>query len=262
MASNLSTRTGTDAMPAPAAPHPNLTDYYPTPAERRGFVRTLFNNTAGDYDRINRIFALGSGGRHRRRALLDAGLRPGMRLLDVAVGTGLVAREAAGIVGPSGLVVGVDLSEGMLAEARRNVPGAPLAQAEAEALPLADASVDFLTMGYALRHVADLAVAFAEYRRVLRPGGTLLLLEISRPDNRFAYAALKAYLGHVVPAVCRWTASRPRSGLLMDYCWQTIDQCVPAGSILEQMHAVGFADVVCHTSLGIFRDYVGRRPLA
>ena len=96
----------------------------------------------------------------------------------MAIGTGLVAREAAAILGGTGGVVGLDLSEGMLAEARRSL-GVTLVQARAEALPFADASFDFVSMGYALRHVADLARLFAEYRRVLRPGGRLLVLEIA-----------------------------------------------------------------------------------
>ncbi len=73
-------------------PHPVLPAYYGRLEERGAFVRALFNGNAGEYDRINRIFSLGSGGRYRRQALLAAGLRPGMRVLDVAVGTGLVAR--------------------------------------------------------------------------------------------------------------------------------------------------------------------------
>ena len=68
-------------------------------------------------------------------------------------------------------------------------------QARAEALPLRDASVDFVSMGYALRHVADLAALFAEFRRVLRPGGRVLLLEIARPEGVFGHAVAKIYLG-------------------------------------------------------------------
>jgi demethylmenaquinone methyltransferase/2-methoxy-6-polyprenyl-1,4-benzoquinol methylase len=90
--------------------------------------------------------------------------------VDVAVGTGLVAAEAARVLGDPAAVTGLDLSEGMLAEARRRLGGGVrLVQARAERLPVADRSVDFVSMGYALRHVADLGVAFAEYRRVLRP---------------------------------------------------------------------------------------------
>jgi demethylmenaquinone methyltransferase / 2-methoxy-6-polyprenyl-1,4-benzoquinol methylase len=253
----------TGAAPAGAEPHRPLTRWYAEPAERAGFVRDLFNGTAADYDRINGVFSLGTGGWYRRQALRRAGLAPGQRLLDVAVGTGLVAAEAARVLGDPGAVTGLDLSEGMLAEARRRLPGGVrLVQARAEALPVADRSVDFVSMGYALRHVSDLGAAFAEYRRVLRPGGRVLLLEIARPEGRAAQALLKAYLGRVVPALCRWTAPRRRAGQLMDYYWETIEACVPAESILGHLREAGFAEARCDTSLGVFKAYSGRRPLA
>jgi demethylmenaquinone methyltransferase / 2-methoxy-6-polyprenyl-1,4-benzoquinol methylase len=250
--------------PAPrtlAAPHPPLAGYYATPPERGAFVRSLFNGTAPEYDRINRVFSLGSGAGYRRGALRRAGLAPGDRVLDIAVGTGLLAREAIGISGNAANVVGLDVSEGMLAEARRTLR-LPLIQARAEALPVAGASIDFLSMGYALRHVADLAVTFAEFHRVLRPGGALLLLEIGRPGNRLAHAALRTYLGRIVPTLCRLTAPRGRGATLMHYYWDTIEACVPAEAILRHLAEAGFADVACETRLGIFRAYLARCPKA
>src|ERR1700734_4571097 len=90
------------------APHPPLKDYYAREADRGGFVRQLFDRTAADYDRIERAMALGSGSWYRRRALQRAGLKAGMRVLDIGTGTGLTAREAFRLVGPSGEVTGVD----------------------------------------------------------------------------------------------------------------------------------------------------------
>lgn len=240
------------------APHPTLPGYYDVAEERAGFVRRLFDDTARHYDRINAVFSLGTGGRYRRQTLQRAGLRPGMRVLDVACGTGLVTREAARIVGAEGHVMGLDPSAGMLAEARRQLR-LPFLQGRAETLPLADASLDFITMGYALRHVADLAGPFAEYHRVLRPGGTVLLLEIGRPDGPVAHALAKAYLGKVVPALCRVAAPAARSGMLMQYYWDTIEACVPAATILHHLRMAGFAQVECETTLGIFRSYIARR---
>jgi len=241
--------------PEAAAPHPDLTGYYGGTAERAGFVRRLFDDTAPQYDRINRVFSLGTGAWYRRQALSRAGLRPGMTVLDVACGTGLVTREALRLAGPGGTVIGLDPSAGMLAEARAT--GAPLLQGRAEAIPLPDASVDMLTMGYALRHVADLSVAFAEYSRVLRPGGRVLLLEIGRPDGERALRFARFYLGRVVPSLCRLTA--PRAGTLMQYYWDTIEACVPAETILHHLGAAGFGAVRCETSLGIFRAYSATR---
>ena len=244
-----------DAVP----PHAPLVHYYdPTLEAHSGFVRGLFNRTAGSYDRINAAFALGSGPWYRRRALRRAGLQPGAQVLDVAIGTGLVAREAAAILGGSGRLVGLDLSEGMLTEARRAL-GLPLVQARAEELPFADASFDFLSMGYALRHVADLGRLFAGYRRVLRPGGRVLLLEIAPPEGRVQRVLLKAYMGGVVPVLSR-LAGRD-SDTLMRYYWDTIEACVPPPEILRQLGQAGLEEVRCETDIGIMRAYSARRPL-
>ena len=81
----------------PLQPHPTLPDYYPDLAQRPAFVRGLFDRTARHYDYINRLLSFGSGGWYRRRALRRVGLRPGMTVLDVAIGTGLVARQALAI---------------------------------------------------------------------------------------------------------------------------------------------------------------------
>jgi demethylmenaquinone methyltransferase/2-methoxy-6-polyprenyl-1,4-benzoquinol methylase len=246
----------TEALPAP---HPPLTAYYPTGSDRDAFVRRLFDQTAASYDCINAAFSLGSGGWYRRRALRAAGLRPGQRMLDVAVGTGLVAREAVRILGTPRDVVGLDLSEGMLREAGRAL-AIPLLCGRAEALPVADARFDFLSMGYALRHVAALPAAFAEYRRVLRPGGRLLLLEIARPEGRLAYAAARFYLGRLVPAASAALGGGERARMLMRYYWDTIDACVPPAAILGALADAGFAEVGCDVQFGIFRAYTACRP--
>jgi demethylmenaquinone methyltransferase/2-methoxy-6-polyprenyl-1,4-benzoquinol methylase len=180
-----------------------------------------------------------------------------MRVLDVATGTGLVAREARDLAGAAGGVVGLDLSESMLAETRRALR-LPCVQARAEALPIGEASVDFVSMGYALRHVPDLRMAFAGFHRVLRPDGTLLLLEISRPSGRVAVALARLYFRRLVPALCRLRGRRTAEELL-GYYWDTIDACVPPDVILEALRGAGFAAVSCSTSLGVFRAYSGRK---
>nr|WP_294508777.1 class I SAM-dependent methyltransferase [uncultured Rhodopila sp.] len=238
-------------------PHPVLPAYYASREERSAFVRSLFNRVASEYDGVNAIFSLGSGRWYRRQALRRAGLRSGMRVLDVATGTGLVAREARHITGAAGAVVGLDLSESMLAETRRNL-GLPCVQARAEALPLGEASVDFISMGYALRHVPDLRLAFAGFHRVLRPDGTLLLLEISRPSGRVAAALARLYFRDLIPALCR-RGSRQTAQELLGYYWDTIDACVPPGAILDALRDAGFSAVSCSTSLGVFRAYTGRK---
>jgi len=241
------------------APHPHLTEYYGGESQRRGFVADIFDQTAHSYDWIDRVMSLGSGVRYRRDALRRAGLTPGQRLLDVAVGTGLVARAANDILGDGERITGVDLSMGMLVEARKTLPVA-LVQGIAEKLPIADACTDFVTMGYALRHVTNLESTFREYLRVLKPGGTLLILELTRPAARsLAYRLTRFYLHTVVPLIARLGPGGADSKKLMEYFWDTIDQCVPPATILEALSSSGFASSRRNVSHHVFSEYVAKK---
>ena len=235
------------------SPHPILSAYYADGDGKRGFVGQMFDATAGDYDRVDRLLAFGSGSWYRRQALLRAGLAPGMRMLDVAVGTGLVAREAVRILGDARSVVGVDPSAGMMAAAAAGGPA--LVQGRAERLPFADAAFDFLSLGYALRHMSDLEAALREFRRVLKPGGRLLLLEITPPEGRLARAALKLYMRGVVPWLSRAVARHPETPLLYRYYWDTIEACASPGQVLATIGAAGFAGADRVVQLGIFSEY-------
>ncbi len=127
----------------------------------------------------------------------------------------------------------------MLAIARRSL-GIPVIQGRAENLPVADASMDFVTMGYALRHVEDLAATFREFRRVLRPGGRVLILEISRPVSAPARTLAQLYFRQLVPAVCRLLSAGEEARDLMRYYWDTIEACVPPPVILAALAGAGF----------------------
>ncbi|AOX19090.1 ubiquinone/menaquinone biosynthesis methyltransferase [Kozakia baliensis] len=240
-----------------APPHPVLSAFYGEAEARPEFVRSIFDRTARHYDRINNVFSFGSGRWYRGQMLKQAGLKSGDQVLDVATGTGLVAREAARIAGMRN-VIGLDMSTGMLAECRRHLP-IGLVQADAQHLPLADGSVDFISMGYALRHVTDLRATFTSFRRVLKPGGRLLILEISRAENRFAQVALRFYLGRIVPAFSGVAASTD-SRTLMRYYWDTIAACVSPEEIMENMRETGLKNVRCETMFGIFRAYMANVP--
>lgn len=205
--------------------------------------------------------SFGSGSWYRRRALARAGLREGMRVLDVGVGTGLTAREAAALVGLSGQVIGVDPSVGMLQSAV--VPaGVKLLLGSAEALPLAANSVDFISMGYALRHVADFSVAFQEFMRVLAPGGRICLLEITTPRAALPHALLKAYLRGFVPFMARYFARHREVPKLMRYYWDTIENCALPADILAAIGDAGFIHAERIVSLGIFSEYCARKSTA
>jgi demethylmenaquinone methyltransferase / 2-methoxy-6-polyprenyl-1,4-benzoquinol methylase len=238
----------------PARPIDAMPAYFGSEEERIAYVRKSFNETAIDYDAIEKLLGLGSGSWYRRQALLRAGCLPGHRVVDVAVGTGLVAREAAKIVGDPALITGVDPSTGMLANAV--VPaGVKLIEGVAEKLPVESATADFLSMGYALRHLDDLSIAFSEFHRVLKPGGRVCLLEITRPQNRLAYRALKIYMRNIVPTLAKLFMRSKASKELWEFYWDTIDACVPSEKTLAALRNAGFEDVTCHRELGIFSEY-------
>ena len=239
------------------APIPALPRYFSDEQARRRFLDTLFDRTARDYDSVERLLALTSGAWYRRQALVRAGLAPGMRVLDIATGTGLVAREALAVVGPSGAVLGLDPSAGMLDEARGLA--IPLTRGLGEKLPYAGASFDFVSMGFALRHVADLDALFAEMRRVLRPGGIACILEITYPRRRLAAAPLRFFMTRVVP-LASWSARRRASArALMRFYWDTIAACVPPAEVLAALGRAGFDAPRRGVVLGLFSEYVVRK---
>jgi demethylmenaquinone methyltransferase/2-methoxy-6-polyprenyl-1,4-benzoquinol methylase len=241
-----------------SAPHAPLSSYYGTEAERSRWVRSIFSRTSGDYDRIARVLGLGTGSWYRRRALVRAGLAAGMTVLDVGTGTGLVAREAAALVGEAGLVTGVDPSPGMVEHAR--VPaGVRLLAGSAEAIPAPDGAADFVSMGYALRYIGDLTPAFAEMFRVLRPGGRVCLLEITSPEGTVGGTLLRAYLRVFMPAIAAVISRHGDMPELMRYNWDTIAACVAPVAIMQALVAAGFVAVDRHVELGIFSEYRARK---
>jgi demethylmenaquinone methyltransferase/2-methoxy-6-polyprenyl-1,4-benzoquinol methylase len=156
-------------------------------AEKASHVRAVFDSVAGKYDLMNDLMSAGVHRLWKRFALGQTGLRPGQSALDVAGGTGDLAAGMAEQVGSRGLVVLSDINAAMLEVGRdrlldrgllRNVR---FALANAECLPFADESFDCVTIGFGLRNVTDKPAALASMRRVLRPGGRLLVLEFSKP---------------------------------------------------------------------------------
>ena len=238
------------------APHPPLTQYYSDAAHREEFVRDIFDETAPWYDWATWFLSFGSGDWYRREAVKRAGLAPGMRLLDLASGTGVVARAAAQVTGDAQAIVGMDASLGML---RSGKTSNPKVQSPAESLPLRDGSFDRITIGFALRHFADLDVVFRECHRVLRPGGKLVILEITAPESRIARAFLGVYMGRLAPAVIRVRTGSARAAELFRYYWETTRDCVRPEVITNALATAGFADANRRIELGIFSEYSGTK---
>jgi demethylmenaquinone methyltransferase/2-methoxy-6-polyprenyl-1,4-benzoquinol methylase len=167
----------------------------PTGQDKTELVRSMFDAIAPRYDLVNRMITFGLDVRWRRRSARALGLPAGSRVLDLASGTGdfLTILAAAGL-----RPFGMDLSWGMLAA---NRTGLPLAQADGAHLPVADASLDGITCGYALRNFTELGQVFAELGRTVRPGGRISLLEVAEPRHRVLRLGHRIWFRRVVPVL-------------------------------------------------------------
>jgi demethylmenaquinone methyltransferase/2-methoxy-6-polyprenyl-1,4-benzoquinol methylase len=236
-----------------------LEEFYQGRARRAEFVSRLFDNTARHYDRISGALSFGTCKAYRKRALRLAGLERGMRMLDVATGTGLVAQAALDLGIPPAHLVGLDPSRGMLHE-NRKLRTMPLVQGLGESLPFPSASFDFICMGYALRHVEDLRVLFREFHRVLKPGGRVLILEITRPDSRLGLVLGRIYLSQCLSAVARLVTRSRDAGRLLKFYWATIAECVPPEIIVAALSSSGLTQVERRKTASLLSDYFAVKP--
>ncbi len=236
-----------------SGPHSTLTAHYSAPDEKQRFLRRIFDDAAPHYEEIARLGFFGSGQWYRRDALRRAGLKTGARVLDVASGTGPTARAIRDILGNEKLITCVEPSAGMLAESRKQLCCEHI-QATAEAIPVPDASFDFLTMGFALRHVDDLDRAFAEYRRVLKSGGKALILELTLPESRAARLLLKIYFKYALPSVIRIFRGKAAAEM-MCYYWDTMEHVVSPEAVVQALQRAGFEKVERRVSIGLFSEY-------
>ncbi len=174
----------------------------PQAEEKPQYVRQMFARISRRYDLMNRIMTAGQDQRWRRMVVEACELPPGGRLLDVATGTGDIAYMARR-VRPDVEVVGVDFTFEMMAVGREKAPelAVPFVQGDALSLPFADDSFDAACSGFMMRNVTDIARAFAEQRRVVRPGGRVVCLEITHPRFTPWRKLFHLYFFHVVPLI-------------------------------------------------------------
>lgn len=175
--------------------------------EKAGRVRSVFDSVAPNYDLMNDLM---SGGLHRlwkRFALARTGLRPGQSALDVAGGTGDLTAGLSRQVGPAGLACLTDINARMLEVGRQQLvnrgvfKNVRMLQANAEQLPFKSESFHAITIGFGLRNVTDKSAALASMRRVLKPGGRLLILEFSKPAVKMIEPLYDTYSFKILPAL-------------------------------------------------------------
>jgi demethylmenaquinone methyltransferase/2-methoxy-6-polyprenyl-1,4-benzoquinol methylase len=198
-------------------------------------VESMFDRIAPVYDAMNRVMTAGLDRRWRRRTI-EAVVRPGDRVLDACCGTGdlAVAAERAGATG----VVGLDFSERMLERARRKSQSVDWVRGDLLALPFADGSFDAATVGFGVRNVADLERALRELRRVLRPGGRIGILEITRPRGVLK-PFFSLWFDRVVPLVGKLLPG----GKAYTYLPASVRRFPGAEELTAELQTCGFTDV-------------------
>ena len=168
-------------------------------------MRAMFDRIAGFYDVMNSVMTAGLHHRWRSRAVDLAEVGAGSHVLDVASGTGDLAIELARRVGPTGEVIGSDFSEEMLDRARQKAPGLTWEWGNALDLPYASARFDAATVGFGARNFSDLDQGLSEMARVVKPGGKVVVLEITTPRKPPLSTFYRVWFDRVVPLIGRVT---------------------------------------------------------
>jgi demethylmenaquinone methyltransferase / 2-methoxy-6-polyprenyl-1,4-benzoquinol methylase len=204
----------------------------------------MFDRVAGRYDALNSVMTAGLHHRWRRRAADRAELGPGDAALDVCCGTGDLALELAGRVAPAGSVVGCDFSEPMLDLARekasaRAAAGVRFEWADALSLPYDAGRFDAVTVGFGVRNLADLDRGLHEMARVLRPGGRLVVLEITQPRRPPLSTFYSLWFDRIVPLL---GAFSEEAGAY-SYLPESVRSFPSPDRLAEKMHMAGLEQI-------------------
>jgi demethylmenaquinone methyltransferase/2-methoxy-6-polyprenyl-1,4-benzoquinol methylase len=222
-----------------------------------GQVRAMFDRIARVYDLMNSLMTAGLHHRWRERAADLAAVAQGGRALDVASGTGDLAVELARRVGPTGTVVGSDFSEAMLDQARRKSSAVTWEWANALELPYPDDGFDAATVGFGARNFSDLDRGLAEMTRVVRPGGRVVILEITTPQRLPLSTFFSIWFDRIVPALGR-LAGDPDA---YAYLPSSVKRFPAPEALAGRMAAAGLTDVRwILTAGGIIALHVGTVP--
>jgi demethylmenaquinone methyltransferase / 2-methoxy-6-polyprenyl-1,4-benzoquinol methylase len=229
-------------------------------ADKARRVRGVFDAVADKYDLMNDLMSLGLHRVWKAYAVAVAQAREGDRVLDIAAGTGDLTRAFARKVGARGLVLHSDINAAMLVRGRDRLIDegllVPSLQADAQALPLPDASMDVVSVAFGLRNMTDKPRALAEMARVLKPGGRLLVLEFSKVAAPLA-PAYDWYSFNVLPKLGQWIAG---DGASYRYLAESIRMHPDQATLKAMMKTAGFGHVDVHDlAAGIVALHAGVR---
>ncbi|MDG2411078.1 MAG: bifunctional demethylmenaquinone methyltransferase/2-methoxy-6-polyprenyl-1,4-benzoquinol methylase UbiE [Halioglobus sp.] len=220
---------------------------------KAGLVANVFHSVAARYDLMNDLM---SGGIHRiwKRFTIElSGVRKGNAVLDIAGGTGDLAARFAELVGCEGRVVLADINESMLQVGRDKLldtgrlGNIEFVQADAQFLPFPDDSFDCVTIAFGLRNVTDKDLALRSILRVLKPGGRLLVLEFSKPENELLSQAYDTYSFRILPFMGRLVANDSDS---YQYLAESIRKHPDQETLLDMIEDAGFAQCQFHNMTG------------
>ena len=232
--------------------------YYDSADGKQSFLRGVFNDTAKHYEFISKWGWFGTGDWYRKEVLKRHGVAPEMQVLDVATGTGQVARAILSIVNSPDQMECVEPSGEMIREAQRTVP-AIHHQSTAERIPVESDRFDFLTMGFALRHVDSLEESFTEFHRVLKEGGKVLIMDVTVPRGIVSKQLFEAYFKYLLPWASGLLTWDRISFRLMRYYWDSMDQMVDPVAILSSLRRADFVATEHKMLMGCFSEYGARK---
>jgi demethylmenaquinone methyltransferase/2-methoxy-6-polyprenyl-1,4-benzoquinol methylase len=235
-------------------PHPELNPYFDNLTEKQKFLRNVFDSAAPHYDGIAIWGWFNSGHWYRRTAFHRAGLKSDMRVLDVASGTGLTALVICELLDNSQNLTCLEPSRGMINESVKKLPNEHI-QGVADKIAIVDNHFDFLSMGFALRHVEDLLGAFREYYRVLKPGGKILIMDVTQPEAKLSRLLFKLYFKHILPFLTKVFTGSQDAHYMMTYYYETMEKMVDPDEVISMLTRAGFMSVKRNTPLGMFSEY-------
>ena len=221
--------------------------------EKAGLVRGVFDSVADKYDVMNDVMSMGIHRLWKRFAVELSGVRRGQRILDLASGTGDLADKFAGLVGPDGLVLMSDINAAMLNVGRDRMldrghaGNIAYALINAEQLPVADNSLDLITIAFGLRNVTDKDGALASMYRALKPGGRALVLEFSKPTTRPLERLYDLYSFSLLPKMGKLIANDAES---YAYLAESIRMHPDQETLKGMMENAGFENVDVHNLTG------------